>query len=100
MNKMKKIALIGVVCLASISGGVLIFAKGESPWVTPQRKISSEEFQQLKLSTELIINEFGEFKRTLNAPEVQPSEVAHDEKAINQHTKLLVTDYGVFVKQE
>lgn len=98
MKRIFKVLVPFTFAVALVGGAVATTYANRDTMSEPTR-MSDEEYAQHQRSIETIGSQYGEFHRTQAQIAIPESEIARDIDHINEKTKAVITEYGVFVKR-
>ncbi|WP_274653800.1 hypothetical protein [Paenibacillus humicola] len=64
----------------------------------PNHKLTEQNIKKIQENTDTIYIYDSEFKRVASIPSVSFSVIAYGKSLVNSHTKVLILNYGIFVK--
>jgi hypothetical protein len=92
-------SLLILAFLATNSSAAISTITPRNDWVSPQKVVTDEEWQEIRENTSAIVTPFGEFERVPSALPFHPSEVVYNSDDVNAKTKQIIEYGGVFVRK-
>jgi len=92
--------------LSTVAGATLYMWSGDALYAEggveqgTYRSLTEQERRIQLSNTDLVITHHGNFKRTEVFPsDYEKHQIAHSHEEINSDTRLVVLDFGIFVKE-
>lgn len=105
MNKTARRTIVVLLGLTFVVGGVIYSTNSyadvsntSSTSVTPAKKLSQKELEDLNKNIGEIHTPNGVFIRSSEVPDFDSSQIANNEEDVTSETKAIITSYGTFIK--